>query len=75
MSYEILQYYWNSYQKTVKDAKRKHFAAVIQANSCKPYALFKTTDMVLYVPQTVGVESSQDICENFYTSLLIKYHR
>lgn len=65
VSYQILQNYWNSYQKTVKDAKRKHFAAIIQANCRKPHVLFKTIDIILHVPQTVGVESSQEICENF----------
>lgn len=61
VSYQTLQYYWNSYQKTVK---RKHFAAIMQANSCKPHALFKTIDMVLHAVQTVGVDSPQVICEN-----------
>ncbi|XP_042078658.1 uncharacterized protein LOC121814858 [Haplochromis burtoni] len=65
VSYQMLQDYWNSYQKTVKDAKRKHFAAIIQANCRKPHVLFKTIDMVLHAPQTAGVESSQEICENF----------
>ncbi len=64
VSFQILDC-WHHYQTTVRNAKRKHFSDIILSNCHNPRVLFKTIDSALNAPQTVCIESSPAVCENF----------
>uniref|UniRef100_A0A8P4K1H9 Reverse transcriptase domain-containing protein n=1 Tax=Dicentrarchus labrax TaxID=13489 RepID=A0A8P4K1H9_DICLA len=65
VSFQMLGNCWRHYQKTVKDAKRKHFSDMILSNCHKPRVLFNTIDSLLNAPQTACMEASPAVCENF----------
>ncbi|XP_075315190.1 RNA-directed DNA polymerase from mobile element jockey [Odontesthes bonariensis] len=65
VSFQILKECWRCYQRTVKDAKRRHLSDLIVSNSHNPSVLFKTIDSVLNAPHGGFVETSPAVCESF----------
>ncbi len=65
VSFQMLRDCWRLYQTTVKAAKRKRLSDIILSNCHKPRILFKTIDSVLNTPQSVCMEASPAVCENF----------
>ncbi len=65
VSFQILRDCWHHFQKTVKEAKINNISEIILSNCNKPCVLFKTIDAVLHAPQTVYVDASSAVCENF----------
>ncbi len=61
----ILKDCWSYYQNTVKEAKREHLSNIIVSNRHNPRVLFKTIDSVLNAPQSVCLEASSEMCNNF----------
>ncbi len=65
VSFKILKDCWSYYQNTVKEAKREHLSNIIVSNHHNPRVLFKTTDSVVNAPQSVCLEASSEMCNNF----------
>ena len=73
VSLQMLRDCWRHYQKTVQDAKRKHFSDIILSNHHKPCVLFDTIDFLLNTPQTACMEASPAVCENFLHFFIDKF--
>ena len=65
VSFKILKNCWHRYQVTVKEAKRKHLSNIILSTCHKPCILFSTIDNVLSVTETLCIEPSFEVCEEF----------
>lgn len=65
VSFQMLRDCWRHYQTNVKDLK------IILSNCNKPRVLFKTIDSVLNAPQTVCIDASPAVCENFLHFFLL----
>uniref|UniRef100_A0A8C6M722 Reverse transcriptase domain-containing protein n=1 Tax=Nothobranchius furzeri TaxID=105023 RepID=A0A8C6M722_NOTFU len=64
VSFQMLKDCWRQYQRTVKEAKRKHFSDIILSNCHNPRVLFKTINSVLSAPYADSIEPSLEACEN-----------
>ena len=65
VSFQLLRDCCRHYQCTVKEAKRKYFSDIVKVNSHQPRVMFKVINSALNAPQTVGLEPSPAMCENF----------
>ena len=65
MSLQMLRDCCRHYQKTIQDAKRKHFSDIILSSHHKPRVLFNTIDFLLNALQIACIEASPAVCENF----------
>ena len=65
VSFQMMRGCWRHYQYTVREAKRKYFSELIVANSHKPRELFKVINSALVAPQTMHIEGSPALCEDF----------
>uniref|UniRef100_A0A8C6NJ32 Reverse transcriptase domain-containing protein n=1 Tax=Nothobranchius furzeri TaxID=105023 RepID=A0A8C6NJ32_NOTFU len=52
------------YQRTVREAKRKHLSDIILSNCHNPRVLFKTINSVFSAPYADCIEPSLEACEN-----------
>uniref|UniRef100_A0A1A8P7L4 Uncharacterized protein n=1 Tax=Nothobranchius rachovii TaxID=451742 RepID=A0A1A8P7L4_9TELE len=64
VSFQMLKDCWRQYQRTVKEAKRKHLSDIILSNCHSPRVLFKTINSVLSAPYADCIEPSLEACEN-----------
>lgn len=48
-----------------KTEKTKYFSNLISSNFNKPNILFKTIDLILNPTQSINLEASTEVCENF----------
>ena len=72
VSFQILKDCWHRYQNTIKEVKREYLSNLIVSNSHNPRVLFKTIDSVLNAPQSVCLEASPELCNNFLHFFLDK---
>ena len=72
VSFQVLRDCWRCYQSSVKEAKRKYFSDIIVLNCHKPCVLFKVINSALNALQTVGIEPSPSVCENFLQFFIVK---
>ncbi len=65
VSFQMLRDCCRHYQSTVKEPKRKYFSDIVLLNCHKSCVLFEVINSALNAPQTVRIEASPAVCENF----------